>query len=446
LVQRVRVVEVVLCLVATCLPSFAQTTIEDVAETYDLGFKFTTEDQRFSLRLWGAIQFRYSYVDYDQRVVGNDSNYSNFYMRRARVWFAGNAFDPRFTYVLHVQLENTDATNLHDAWLEYRFSPMLVLGVGRNKISYGLEFLNSGFGLQFVERSVFSGETDIEIGVGPIYPGGGTWIFGLHAEALTGFATGGMNLYRSQGVQLRGQNGTETTPSFEYQVGIWQGRRTRGRRNIDDNHLYALRVGYHPRGWIDWRFQGDDPISERYRVGFLASVYSQKSTGIDGDFDEGGYNLAIINRYRGLSVDAEWGVESFDFQASDRDFDRQGWRVQAGYMVKPDAFEVVARYAEIERLRAPSLRAAIDSGLDFPQLIDGDDSVPQLEGKISELTAGFNWYINGGHRHKLQLDASRLVREFRDDPNAVIDGEPAPITALDDQEDFRVRVMIQLVF
>jgi hypothetical protein len=434
-----------LCILAYSLPASAQ-SIEDVAETYDLGFKFTTEDQRFSLRLWGAIQFRYSYVDYDQRVLGNDTDYSNFYMRRARVWFAGNAFDPRFTYFIHVQLENTNATNLHDAWLEYHFGPLLILGAGRNKIAYGLEFLNSGFGLKFVERSVFSGETDIEIGSGPIYPGGGTWIFGLHAEALTGFATGGMNLYRSQGVQLRGQSGSETTPTVEYQVGVWQGRRTRGRRNIGNNHLYSLRVGYHPWGWIDWRFQGDDPLSTRYRLGVFASAYTQTAGGISGGFDERGYNLAVVNRYRGLSIDAEWGVENFDFDAFDGDFDRQGWRVQAGYMFKPDRFELVARYASIERLRSPSLSRAIDSGLDVALLLDGDEYLPQLEGKISELTAGFNWYINGGHRHKLQFDASRLVREFADDPDAVIAGGPAPITALPDQEDYRVRVMIQLVF
>jgi hypothetical protein len=362
------------------------------------------------------------------------------------VWFAGNAFDPRFTYFIHIQLENTNATNLHDAWLEYRLGPMLIIGAGRNKIAYGLEFLNSGFGLQFVERSVFSGETDIDFGLGPIYPGGGTWFFALNAEALTGFATGGMDLHRSQGVQLRGLNGSETTPTFEYQVGIWQGRGTRGRKNTDNNHLYSLRVGYHPWGWIDWRFQGDDPASERYRLGLFASAYTQRSHGIAGEFDEGGYNLAVVNRYRGLSVDAEWGVESFDYKDFDGDFDRRGWRIQAGYMFRPDKFEVVARYAEIERLRPPTYRAAMDSGLEVAELFDGDQWVPQLEGKISEITVGFNWYINGGHRHKLQIDASRLIREFADDPNAAVHGEPAPIVALADQEDHRVRVMVQLVF
>jgi hypothetical protein len=59
---------------------------------------------------------------------------------------------------------------------------------------------------------------------------------------------------------------------------------------------------------------------------------------------------------------------------------------------------------------------------------------------------GFNWFINQGHRHKFQVDSSWLVREFADDPAAVIDGDSHPITALPDQEDWRIRAMIQLVF
>jgi phosphate-selective porin len=161
-----RIVPVVVVLLAIATSGWAGIP-DDVAETYDLGFKLTTADERFSLRLWGALQLRYTYLDYDERVEGNETNYSNFYMRRARVWFAGNAFDKRFTYYLHIQLEPSNGVNLHDAWLEYNFDDLLILGAGRNKIPYGVEFINSGFGLQFVERSVFSGETDIDAPGGP---------------------------------------------------------------------------------------------------------------------------------------------------------------------------------------------------------------------------------------------------------------------------------------
>ena len=44
------------------------------------------------------------------------------------------------------------------------------------------------------------------------------------------------------------------------------------------------------------------------------------------------------------------------------------------------------------------------------------------------------------------VDASRLVREFAADPDAVVNGEAAPIAKAPDQVDYRVRVMVQLVF
>jgi len=435
---------VLLVLHAGAMPGWAQST-EDVANSYDLGFRLTTQDNRFSLRLWGAIQFRYTYFSYDKRVLGNDTDYSGFYLRRARVWLAGHAFDPRFTYFLHIQLENTNAVNLHDAWLEYRLHPLANIGVGRYKISYGLEFLNSGFALQFIERSVFSGETDIDFGDGPVYPGGGTWFFRLNAQAPTGFATGGLTLYRSQGVQLAGMRGSKTTPTFEYQVGVWQGRGTRGLRNPDNKHLFAVRAGYHPWGWIDWRFQGDQEGSERYRFSVIGSAYTQSSTE-SGGFDEDGYDIAIMNRYRGFSLDAEWATESYGFHEYDVHLERKGWRVQAGYMVVPNKFEVAARYAANQRIRPATYRTSMDSGLLVAYVFDGEEYVPQIEGQISEYTLGFNWFITQGHRHKFQVDTSWLVREFAGDSGAFVDGSPSPIEALPDQEDWRIRAMIQLVF
>jgi hypothetical protein len=439
-----RIVPVVVVLLTMAASGSAEVP-DSVAESYDLGFKLTTADERFSLRLWGAIQLRYTYLDYDERVEGNETDYSNFYLRRARLWFAGNAFDKRFTYYLHIQLEPSNSVNLHEAWLEYNFGDLLILGAGRNKIPYGVEFINSGFGLQFVERSVFSGETDIDSSRGPVYPGGGTERFGLNAAALTGFATGGMNLYRSQGVSLRGQRGGKDEPTIEYQAGVWQGRGTTGQSNVDDRHLFAVRAGYHPWGYIDSRFQADLEDALHWKLGIIGSAYVNSN--VTGHaYDEQGYDLAVLNRYRGLSIDAEWAVESFDFDEFSGDFDREGWRVQAGYFLKPGKYEIVARYAEIERLKDPTYQTAIDSGLDVAQVLDGGEYVPAIEGTISELTAGANWYISEGHRHKLQLDLSKLVRSFADDPGAVIGGEPSPIVALPDQEDWRVRVMVQMVF
>ncbi len=420
-------------------------TSNNVAETYDLGFKFTTEDQRFSLRLWGGLQLRYTYLDYDQRVEGNETDYSNFYIRRARLWLAGNAFDPRFTYFVHIQLEPAAGAMLHDAWLEYKLHPLLVVGAGRYKVAYGLEFLNSGFALDFVERSVFSGETDVDLGLGPVYPGGGTARFGLYSEASTGFATGGLTHYRSQGVQLRGQRGSPTTPTFEYQAGIWNGRGTRGVSNTGTDHLFTLRVGYHPFGWIDWRLQGEPEPSERFKLALFASTYTQAGQRLGG-LGQHGVDLAFMTQVRRLTAQGEWATETYDYNRWQRDLDREGWYVQASYLIRTNRLAVVARHAQIERLKDPTYQAAIDSGLGVAEVWEGGQLVPGLERSITETTVGVDLFLNEWHRHELLFDVSRLVRRFADDPGAVIDGIPSPLVAPDAQEDWRFRAMLQMVF
>ena len=324
---------------------------------YDKGFRLGSPDDKFSLRINGLLQVRYSYVDYDPMIRFNQEDYSNFFVRRARLYFWGNAGSPRLTYFIHVQLEPNQGLNCNDLWVEYEFSDMLRLGVGRMKISYGLEFMNSGSALGMVERSLFSGETDIDFGSvvneGPRYPGGGTERFGLSWFAYTGFATGGMNLYRSQGVQLRGQTGSDATSSFEYQVGLWQGRSTTSLSNGGNGHLVAARVGYHPWGFVDWRVVGDVDYSESFKLGVIGSAYRSPSE-VSDRFDESGYNLAGVARYRGWSVDAEWSTESYDFEDFTGDFDREGWRVALGWFVVPKKLELRARYAAITRLVDPT--------------------------------------------------------------------------------------------
>ena len=251
------------------------------------------------------------------RIEGNEVNYSNFYLRRARVWLAGNAFDPRFTYFIHIQLEPTATVNLHDCWLEYTFSDLVILGAGRNKIPYGLEFLNSGFGLQFVERSVFSGETDIDIGQGPTYPGGGTARFGLRARGAD---------------RLRHRRHEPVPVAGRFRCAACEAALT---GPPSSTRSACGRVGA-PSACPTWTTAicsrcgsattpggGSTPGSSRtsrrrrgWRLGVLGSAYANSNIS-GGAYNESGYNLAVVNRYRGLSIDAEWGTEHFDFDALD---------------------------------------------------------------------------------------------------------------------------------
>jgi hypothetical protein len=417
--------------------------------SYDEGFRFGSAETDFFLRINGLLQLRYSYVDYDRRIRDNDTDYSNFFIRRARLYFMGHAFDPKFSFFFHIQLEPTRTINAHDLWIEYEISDLLHVGAGRMKIAYGLEFLNSGAGLGMVERSVFSGETDIDAGPpdqpGPRFPGGGTERFGLTWAADSGFATGGLNLYRSQGVQLRGRRGSATTQTFEYQLGVWQGRSTLGLSNTGTDHLYSARFGYHPLGFVDWRWMGDPEGTRRVKIGLLASAYTNSSPS-GGGYSEHGWDFAAMLRFRGFSADIEWATEVFDYDIEADDFEREGWRAEIGWFVLPPKIELRARYATVDRLRDPTYRAAVDSGLGVTEIANGDGWTPAIERAIEETSFGVNYFIHQWHRHKLQFDASRLERSFAADPDAVVDGRPTPVAAPSHQVDWRVRAMVQFTF
>ena len=74
-------------------------------------------------------------------------------------------------------------------------------------------------------------------------------------------------------------------------------------------------------------------------LGVIGSLYTNSSD-TTLQFDEVGYNLAAIAHYRGWSVDAEWGIESYDFADFDDHYDREGWRVALGWYVIPGKLEL----------------------------------------------------------------------------------------------------------
>ena len=112
----------------------------------------------------------------------------------------------------------------------------------------------------------------------------------------------------------------------------------------------------------------------------------------------------------------------------------------------PPKVELRARYAVVGRLRDPTYRAAVASGLGALEVADGVGWTTAIERTIAETSVGVNYFINQWHRHKLQFDASRLERSFAADPDAIVDGVPAAIAKAPDQVDWRVRAMVQFTF
>jgi hypothetical protein len=172
---------------------------------YKKGFFMQTPDEKYKMRIRLGMQPRFTYINRDKDVqnVRFNTTKSNAYFkfRRLRLMFDGNAFDKDMKYFVHIQLEPQGGVNVHDANVWYACYKFLQPWIGRGKVPYGLEFWQSGFALNFVERSIFSGESDNNWpGVNANYsgPAGGT------GTGNNRYNTGGFNLYRTQGFMLMG--------------------------------------------------------------------------------------------------------------------------------------------------------------------------------------------------------------------------------------------------
>jgi hypothetical protein len=424
---------------------------------YDKGFYIKTEDGNFSLTVNAAIQMRYSYVDFDKMVNTNDEDWSNFFLRRARLFFKGNAPNKDWTYFLHLQLEPQSAVNLHDAYVTWKKYPYAQIQFGRAKIPYGLEFWQSGFLLNGVERSIFSGETEID-GKSDIrkWPGSNADFRVSNEDSITKYPLGGLNLFRSQGIHLQGDiDFLNQKGFFQYWAGVYNGRNTKGRVNIDTNPLWVGRIAINPLGKFKFIQQGDVDYSKDPKISFLISGaqytdrLTQYRTITDSDSDGYGdkvsatydikgtdYDIAAMLRFKGFSLDMEYAYERFEQKrSSGYKWDRFGYHFNTGYFLIPKKLELISRYAYVERIKDNDRIKSLTSGLGLVSVNGGTNNA--IEDNLREYSVGINYYIDK-HRMKFSADYSYLVRELSPVSGA--------IGSVSDQHDNRLRTMFQFFY
>lgn len=457
--------------------SAAVSAEEDSGLTVRWGDGFRIEDKRddslYYLRLKFAIQFRYTYLAFDRQVVSNAGHdWNNFFLRRARLFADGMAPDKNWSYYLHVQLEPPGGVNLHDAYVQWERYKFCRVQFGRMKIPFSLEFWQSGFLLNGVERTIFSAETDVDgkardvLGntIERFWPGGNAAFptSGHYATSTTRnktsskgtlFPTGGLMLFRSQGLDLNGDvpvPGLSEESLLQYWLGLYNGRDTQGFSNPTDQLLYVLRLAYGPLGESPLTMQGDWPCTQdpKFVVLFSAFRYGDEATKrydlatdtyVEDKYDirDWGYDVAGVFRWRGLSLDLEYGFENFEMKGrtpdSRDDYDRLGGRVNLGYFLVPRKWEAVFRYGYLERIHDNDTLASLRTGLGLVETRDGS----AVEKNLQEYTFGVNYYLHG-HNQKIALDYSLLRRAFRP-------AEPGA-GRVDGQTDHRVRLMFQQTF
>jgi len=344
------------------------------------GFKLSTKDGLFSLRMRLRAQFQLSVNDTTDELTATD-----FRIRRLRFYWDGNAFTPWFLYYVQVSADNGSDLQLRDAYFDAAYKTVYgqvsVPRVGQFKVPYNREELTSSSELQLVERSIVNEQFALGRDIG-------TALYGV----LGNYATYGFGVFDGNG-----RNALSTDSNLLYVGRVMltpccgelkysnSSFPASGDYKIEPNFgedkpLIAIGVaGAGMEGLNIDRKTPDAAIAERFdEIGIIA-----------GDFAQ--FTADLNFKYEGFSVEGEYDARwiSPDQAASISTVFDQGFRVQSGVFLLPKLVEVAGRFA----------------------LIDFDDDVPGPDLSY-EITPGLNFYMSRSHKWKIQLSYSFIKNTF----------------------------------
>ena len=336
-------------------PSKKQTG--NVEVEYNKGAVIKTTDNNYSIKLNARFQGIFTYANPD----GSQSE-STFRLRRARILASGNVFAPWLRYSTQVTLEGSSAA-MRDAYIEAAYYKWLTPRVGQYKVPFDREFLDGGFNLQLIERSIASSE---------------------------------FSLMRDIGLEFSGK---KILDHFAYSAGIFNGSGA-NRNNVDDDYMYVGRLVWSPYSPFPYSESAvDDPSSPVFSLG-IAGAYmpgldpgeratlagklgSTSIVPVESDVTQ--WTADAAYKYLNFSVMSGYYYRSIDPKEPTTygKQDAWGFYLQGGYFIVPRHFEVAGRYA----------------------CIDPDNPEQVSYNEKDEYTIGLNYYLEG-HNAKAGINYS----------------------------------------
>jgi phosphate-selective porin OprO/OprP len=296
------------------------------------GFTFTSADEKFQFSIGGRMQFRYTFMDYDNEsvtstgAVAHDS--SKFEAKRIRLIAQGYAYSKNLTYKMEidpVQLAQNDGRGgLLDCFLNYKFMDELQLKIGQQKIQYGYTIIQSDGALMFVDRVPWIGR------MAPSYEIG-AFAYGKVFNGLMDYA-------------LSVTNGDGMTTSSDY-----------------NRNAFAARVAFSPLGAM----ANDEPdlaisqkplftVGANYFYNNLGRTEGSTSTTYTSVWNNHqeihNYGFDTHFKWMGLAVQGEVLFSQGDNRTTAATDRAMGWYGQAGYMITPK-IGVALRYSQYDRNR-----------------------------------------------------------------------------------------------
>ena len=353
-------------------------------------FNLVGKDSSWTMKIGARMQFL-AISNWED----NETNESNFLVRRARLKFGGYVLTPKLKYKLELGLSNRDISGaspftsnapryILDAVMKWNFAPNFELWFGQTKLPGNRERVVSSANLQQVDRSLLNSRFNID---------------------------------RDLGIQLRHHFNLSDTFVVRDMLSIAQGE---GRNVTTGNlggHQYTGRIELLPFGNFSSKgdYKGSDLKREETPKLAIGVTYDFNNNAVKNRSNQGSYMITDTGFYETnintVFIDAMFKYKGFSLMAEYADRDAKdpfaknsdgspllkdgnqvviqvgkGLNLQAGYLLKSN-WEISGRYTNIKLDRA----------------ITGKN--PE-----SQYTLGVSKYIVG-HKLKVQTDISHLEVE-----------------------------------
>jgi phosphate-selective porin OprO/OprP len=334
-----------------------------------------TIGKNFYLELSNRVQVRYTHVFPDGAVklpgteAAGDSQ-GSFRIRRAKLKFEGWFYQPWLQYEVQTNWPGISSANLanylEDAninWDVTKGKKQFMVKLGQYKVPFGLQELISSGSQQLVDRALVSN----------VYSRG-----------------------RDTGVSVWGVLGGN---KFEYRAGIFNGNGLT--RSVNDNAKFQknVRVTFQPNGAVPLGTYSGAAQSESdfetkalgkpiftINAAFEENDLSFVATDLKTNIKSTLFTIDTMFKYRGFSATGAYFWGEREPQEINAKFDTSGWYAQAGYFLKPEKWEIAARYAQQD-----------------PSDAVGPD-------KITEIRGGLNFFY-ARHALKVQADFGQIKTE-----------------------------------
>lgn len=346
---------------------------------YRRGFFIRSSDPNspFHLRINGRMQFRYVGFasDSDAAVVNPDRN--DFEIERARLEFRGTFFDPDTHFYINLDADTDENHRVifHDFWVNHDLGENHSLYVGKAFFPGSRDWMNGSTTTHLIDRSMATTffRPDRSIGV---------WLIGKMCGDIH---------YRI--AVMNGLKTTDLAPdsvdgNLAYGASFWRdfgASYGKGYADLQQHEEAAVRIGssfsYAQQDEVQGQANAEAGVvrlsdgSKLNQSGMGVEDFTFALAAADAAFKFHGFALHGEAFFRQLS-----DIRSGTMPAIRDGYYDWGGYCDAGYMIVPQRFEVVAR--------ASTVQGAL--------------------GDSNEYAAGVNWYVAGTHENKLSFDVTKL--------------------------------------